>query len=458
MSSILPCRAKSFKLNAPPQLCNAIVRAVLQYVPVLVLSDVEVSEDHALPYLSQEELADRLQSVRVHSIDPELIGCTVRLSCANKGSKELTVTTKDLDVFDAKGMPLPSVFPPHEVRLGDGTVHQCFNVLCALQPGESVKLQCRIARAVTGDSGKYRMAPILALAQVRDNRAAQEAYLAEVPEAERSEETRRNFDACRANAFGVQDEFVLTVGVEHNAYTSDSLLVTACHCLVDRLSATSAVVQKQPSSSAGDVSLKNADDTIGGILAVQLLQNVDVVQATYKRDGNLRVAMKAADHSIVHAVTDAAEKLKAFYLKIAEGHGHAVMHPRLQAVMTEFKRQSVPEKRRRLIDIGCNKTIVETSDEGNLDNLARIYLHETERFATPSLLHVPDEKPAADEKPKAAVNKPEQDDASGADREEAEDITPGTVEDPTVPKEAEPKEASASEVPKKKRAAKKAAK
>jgi len=479
LAPILPCRPSSFKVSASAPHCNAIVRAVFKYIPVLVLDAVEVSPENSLRFVTQEELVDRVQSIRVHSVSPELVGCAVRLTVTNTKQADLEVTTKDLEVFDTKGMPLPSVFPPHEFRLADGKVHHRFNVIAVLKPGETVKMRCRIARAVTGASGKYRVAPILALAQVRDNRAAQEAYYAEVPEADRTEESRRNFDACRANAYGVPNEFVLTIGSENAAYTNEQLLVTACHCIVDMLGATVAVLEKK--GVAGDVVLKDTDETIGNILTAQLLQSPDVAQATFFKEhihdphGILRVTMKSPDKAILHAIVEASDKLKAFYLKTAEGRGQGGLHPKLQAVLTEFKRQSVPEKKQRLVEIGCNKTIVECSDESNLDDLARIYLYETERYATPSLKDmksaeedaVAEEKAGAEKKaePKAEalVSSDENAGESKAavpEPGEATEAAPERAEAVSEQAEAAPEraEVKAEPAPKKKRAPKKAAK
>ena len=376
---------------------NALRRTILADLPVLVCRRTDcVIAVNTSRYMSNEILSERLASIPLHSQSPELIGASVVLNVTNKTKDLQDVTSEQLELVDAKGMPLASVYLPRTYQFSDGTVRKGFNLLTTLRPGEEINLRCPISKAERcGESGQYCVASTCTYWCVRDSVAAEAAYEA-LPDEEKSLERKMNWNMLEANRYVVPNKFMFSVqSCIPSVLSNRQIIASACHTVIERLESTVAISREKATETTmpncTDIILKETDYTIGKLLENQILADGVADYVTFFKKhphdvhGILRVAMKS-DKQVGLALKACIEPLKQVFLKIAEGQGQTTLHPKLQEALAGFKRSTVQEKQTRLQQLGVPKEIVLATDEDGLDGMAKSYLsNKVEQSVIPSL-------------------------------------------------------------------------
>jgi len=389
--------ALTFKVTGDARQINTLRQVIKAKLPVLVLKNVTVVANTS--QYDNQYLEDRMGNVRVNSLAPSLVDREVRLVQTNTSQERKMVTTNDLVVDGSE----ENLFPPTELRTYDGVVHLLPIELLDLNPGETVQLTCTIQKALTGENGRYAVAPVCHFKGVTDEAAAAKAY-DELPEETKTAEYRKNWDNLYAHQYTVRDSFTFVLDVLPNGgYTNTTAVAAACDIIVDSITASKMwkVKVEEEDNTHMDIVM---DEFVGYIFEHALQGKPGVQFVKYGKrhphdpSGTLRIKTSASDVDVTKLIQEAVEPLRRFYMSIASGVGGKRLHPQLQKALDAFTRASEPEKRDRLIELGVDRARAESAPEEDLDTMAEVWLRQTERKAAPTLdMEQPAPKPQEEE-------------------------------------------------------------
>jgi len=330
-------------------------------------------------------LEDRFGNIPVNSLSPALIDQEVRLVQTNTTEETKMVTTNDLEVDGSDAL-----FPATELKTYDGVLHSLPIEILDLKPGESIQLSCRIQKALTGDNGRYVVAPVCHFKGIMDEAAAAKAY-EDLPEEVKTDEYRKNWQNLYSHQFTVPDQFTFVLETLPNCgYTNASALAAACDIIVDSITASKMWKVKVEDDDSTHMEIV-MDEFVGYLFEHALYGKAGVQFVKYgKRHphdpmGTLRVKTTTVEIDVTKLIQEAVESMRRFYVSIASGVGGKRLHPKLQKAFDSFKRASAPEKRERLLELGVDRSRVEGAAEEDLDTMAEVWLHQTERKAVPTL-------------------------------------------------------------------------
>jgi DNA-directed RNA polymerase subunit L len=398
--------ALTFKRDGDARQMNALRQALKSKLPVLVLHNCVV-EVNTTPY-DTEYILDRIKNVPVCSVSPTLVGKQLRLSVTNT-TKEVRIVTP-VDFEDAA-----ELFPPTKLRTFDGVVHELPIQILDLQPTQTLQLTCVISKALTGDDGRYMVAPVCHFKSVQDPGAAAKAY-EELPEETKTPEHRKNWDNLYSHQYVVPNSYVFTLDVvENSGYTNTTAIAAACDIIVESITATKMWKVNVDEADGSHVEVV-MDEFVGYLFEHALFGKEGVEYVKYGKrhphdaTGTLRVKTTSPEVDVPRLIQDAVDPLRRFYMAIASGIGGKSLHPTLQKALDAFKRATVEEKRARLGDLGVDRERAENVPEDDLDTMAEVWLRQTQRKAVPELGDdVPETVPETVPSKEAAESPPKED-------------------------------------------------
>ena len=376
--------ALTFKLNdADSRKVNTLRQVIKAKLPVLVLQQVVVVAN-TTQYDNQYS-DDRIGNIPINSLDMALVGTEVHLKVTNATQEVKMVTTHDLTMGNDEAAT--HLFPPSELRTYDGVVHTLPIELLDVNPGEMVEFTVTIQRALTGDNGRYAVAPVCHFKGVMDEAAAAKAY-EQLSEEMKTAEHRKNWDNLYSHQYTVPNAFTFTLEVLPNCgYTNTTALATACDLIVDSI--TASKMWKVKVEGEDGTHMEIVMDEYVGYLFENELQGKPGLQFVkygkrhpHDQTGTLRIKTATADVDVTKMIQEAVEPLRRFYVGIATGVGGKRLHPHLQKALDAFKRSSEPEKRERLLELGVDQARAESAPEADLDTMAQVWLQQTERVAS----------------------------------------------------------------------------
>ena len=376
--------ALTFKLNdADSRKINTLRQVIKAKLPVLVLQQVVVLANTT--QYDNQYMDDRMGNIPINSLDMALVGTEVHLKVTNATQEVKMVTTNDLTIGAAE--PATHLFPPTELRTYDGVVHTLPIELLDLNPGEVVEFTATIQRALTGDNGRYAVAPVCHFKGVMDEAAVAKAY-EQLSEEVKTDEHRKNWDNLYSHQYTVPNAFSFTLEVLPNCgYTNTTALSTACDIIVDSI--TASKMWKVKVEGEDGMHMEIVMDEYVGYLFENELQGKPGMQFVkygkrhpHDQTGTLRIKTTTTDVDVTKMIQTAVEPLRRFYVGIATGVGGKRLHPHLQKALDAFKRSSEPEKRERLLELGVDRSRAESAPEADLDTMAQVWLQQTERAAS----------------------------------------------------------------------------
>ena len=374
--------ALTFKLNdADPRKINTLRQAIKAKLPVLVLQEVVVVT--ITTQYDNQYIDDRIGNIPVNSLDMRLVGTEVHLKVTNATQEVKMVTANDFTI----GSAATQLFPPTELRTYDGVVHTLPIELLDLNPGEVVEFTATIQRALTGDNGRYSVAPVCHFKGVMDEAAAAKAY-EQLSEELKTDEHRKNWDNLYSHQYTVPNAFTFVLEVLPNCgYTNTTALAAACDIIVDSI--TASKMWKVKVEDEDGTHMEIVMDEYVGYLFENELQGKPGMQFVkygkrhpHDQTGTLRIKTTSAEVDVTKMIQQAVEPLRRFYVGIASGVGGRRLHPHLQKALDAFKRSSEPEKRERLLELGVERSRAESAPEADLDTMAEVWLQQTERAAS----------------------------------------------------------------------------
>ena len=375
--------ALTFKLNdADSRKINTLRQVIKAKLPVLVLHQVVVSTNTT--QYDNQYIDDRMGNIPINSLDVALVGTEVHLKVTNATQEVKIVTTNDFKIGNEAAAHL---FPPTELRTYDGVVHTLPIELLDLNPGEVVEFTATIQRALTGDNGRYAVAPVCHYKGVMDEAAAAKAY-ENLSEAVKTDEHRKNWDNLYSHQYTVPNAFTFTLEVLPNCgYTNNTALSTACDIIVDSI--TASKMWKVKMDEDDGMHMEIVMDEYVGYLFENELQGKPGMQFVkygkrhpHDQTGTLRIKTSTTEVDVTKLIQQAVEPLRRFYVGIGSGVGGKRLHPHLQQALDAFKRSSEPEKRERLLELGVDRSRAESAPEADLDTMAEVWLQQTERAAS----------------------------------------------------------------------------
>lgn len=391
--------ALTFKLvDADSRKLNTLRQVIKAKLPVLVLKDINIIANTT--QYDNQYIEDRIGNIPVNSLSSGLLDRELRISQTNTTQEVKMVTTND---FETGGEE--TLFPPTELRTYDGVVHSLPIEIIDLNLGETLQFMCTIQKALTGDNGRYSVAPVCHFKGVTDEAAAAKAY-EQLPVEIKTDEYRKNWDNLYSHQYTVKDAFTFVLEVLPNCgYTNASAIAAACDIIVDNITASKMWKVKLEEDDPTHMEIV-MDEFVGYLFEHALQGHAGVQFVKYGKrhphdpSGTLRIKTTRHEVDATKLIQEAVEPLRRFYVGIASGIGGKRLHPHLQKALDAFKRVTVPEKRDRLIDLGVDRSRAETAPESDLDTMAEVWLRQTERKATPTLdmeeSSVPKETPKED--------------------------------------------------------------
>ena len=376
--------ALTFKLNdADSRKINTLRQVIKAKLPVLVLQQVVVLANTT--QYDNQYMDDRMGNIPINSLDMALVGTEVHLKVTNATQEVKMVTTNDLTIGAAE--PATHLFPPTELRTYDGVVHTLPIELLDLNPGEVVEFTATIQRALTGDNGRYAVAPVCHFKGVMDEAAVAKAY-EQLSEEVKTDEHRKNWDNLYSHQYTVPNAFSFTLEVLPNCgYTNTTALSTACDIIVDSITASKMWKVKVEGEDGMHMEIV-MDEYVGYLFENELQGKPGMHFVKYGKrhphdqTGTLRIKTTTTDVDVTKMIQTAVEPLRRFYVGIATGVGGKRLHPHLQKALDAFKRSSEPEKRERLLELGVDRSRAESAPEADLDTMAQVWLQQTERAAS----------------------------------------------------------------------------
>lgn len=397
--------ALTFKWDGDARQLNALRQALKSKLPVLVLHNCTVEVN--ITHYDTEYILDRIKNVPVCSVSPSLVGKQLRLNVTNTTKEVRIVTPSDFE----DGAEL---FPPTKLRTFDGVVHELPIQLLDLQPTQSLQLTCVVAKALTGDDGRFMVAPVCHFKGMMDPGAAAKAY-EELPEETKTPEHRKNWDNLYSHQYVIPNSFLFTVDVvENSGYTNTTAIAAACDIIIESITATKMWKVNVDEADGSHVEVV-MDEFVGYLFEHALFgkQGVEFVKYgkrhPHDASGTLRVKTTSPEIDVPRLIQDAVDPLRRYFLAIASGPGGKTLHPSLQKALDAFKRASVEEKRARLGDLGVDRERAESVPEDDLDTMAEVWLRQTQRKAVPEL---GDDIPEAPKETVAAEDKAAKDKAA----------------------------------------------
>jgi len=387
--------ALTFKLAGDPRQVNTLRQVVKAKLPVLVLQDVVVSSNTS--QYDNQYIEDRFGNVPVHSLAPSLVGQDVRIAQTNTSQEVKVVTTNDFVLVGIETeVSVQNLFPPTELRTFDGVVHSLPIELLDLNPGESVEVTCTIRRALTGDNGRYIIAPVCFFKGVMDEAAASKAY-EQLPQELKTDEYRKNWEMLYSHQHTVPNSYTFVIDVlENSGYTNVSAVAAACDIIVDSITASKMWKVKVEDDDSTHMEIV-MDEYVGYLFEYALFGKPGIQFVKYGKrhphdsSGTLRLKTDSVEVDVIKLIQAAVEPLRRFYLGISSSIGGKRLHATLQKALDAFKRSDVSEKRERLVQLGVDRARTESAAEDDLDTMAEVWLQQTERKAVPDLN---DEAPA----------------------------------------------------------------
>jgi DNA-directed RNA polymerase subunit L len=417
--------ALTFKRDGDARQWNALRQALKSKLPVLVLHNCVV-EVNTTPY-DTEYILDRIKNVPVCSVSPTLVGKQLKLNVTNT-TKEVRIVTPN----DFEGAA--ELFPPTKLRTFDGVVHELPIQILDLQPTQTLQLTCVITKALTGDDGRYMVAPVCHFKSVPDPAAAAKAY-EELPEETKTPEHRKNWENLYSHQYVVPNSYIFTLDVvENSGYTNTTAIAAACDILVESITATKMWKVNVDEADGSHVEVV-MDEFVGYLFEHALFGKEGVEYVKYGKrhphdaTGTLRVKTTSPEVDVPRLIQDAVDPLRRFYLSIASGVGGKTLHPTLQKALDSFKRATVEEKRARLGDLGVDRERAENVPEDDLDTMAEVWLRQTQRKAVPELGDDLPEPPKDAEAKDAEAMDAEAKDAEAKDAEAASEKEPDSLQE-----------------------------
>jgi DNA-directed RNA polymerase subunit L len=261
-----------------------------------------------------------------------------------------------------------------------------------LNPGESLQLTCVLEKALSGDDGRFKVAPVCHFKGVADPGAAAKAY-DELPEETKTPEYKKNWDLLYSHHYIVPNSYIFTIDCNQNCgYSNESAVVTACDILLESLANAKLLKVTVREEEEAQAEVVVSEDVVGYLLENEIFGKPGVEFVKYgKRHphdpvGVLRLKLSSAEVDVNELIQTCIEPLRRFYLSVASGPGKRTLHPTLQKAFDAFKRADVSEKRERLVELGVDAARAQSAPEEDLDTMAQGWLNQTERRAIPSLL------------------------------------------------------------------------
>jgi DNA-directed RNA polymerase subunit L len=240
---------------------------------------------------------------------------------------------------------------------------------------------------LTGDNGRYAIAPVCHFKGVMDEAAAAKAY-EQLSEEMKTDEHRKNWDNLYSHQYTVPNTFSFTLEVLPNCgYTNHTALAAACDIIVDSITASKMWKVKVEGEDGSHMEIV-MDEYVGYLFENELQGKPGMQFVKYGKrhphdqTGTLRIKTATADVDVIKIIQAAVEPLRRFYVGIATGVGGKRLHPQLQKALDAFKRSSEPEKRERLLELGVERSRAESAPETDLDTMAQVWLQQTERAAS----------------------------------------------------------------------------
>ena len=375
----------TFKVHGNSKKVATLRKAILAKLPVLVVHNCVVQANTS--QYDNQFIEDRLCNVPVNSLDPKVVGTEVSLDETNATAETIVLTPRHFKY----AKQATDLFPPREFRTYDGAVHSLEIPFLELNPGETVRLTFVVKKALTGDDGRYKVAPVCHFKGMVDQGAAAKAY-EQLPEETKTAEYRKNWENLYSHQFILPDNYVFSVDcVAQCGYTNELAVATACDIIIDSL--TQSKMFKVTFNESDDNTQAEIvmDDFVGYLFESELLGKPGVKFINYSKRhphdeaGTLRLKLTSPDVNVAELLQQCIEPLRRFYLAIASGPGKKTMHPTLQKAFDSFKRATSEEKRERLIELGASPARTRNASEDDLDTMTEVWLRQTERKAAPTL-------------------------------------------------------------------------
>jgi hypothetical protein len=380
----------TFKVNGDSKKVATLRKAILAKLPVLVLQNCVVHANTS--QYDCQFIEDRLGNVPVNSLDPKVVGTEMSLDETNSTTETLVLTPRHFKYAKEEGTDL---FPPIEFRTYDGEVHSLDIPFLELNPGETVRITFVVKKALSGDDGRYKVAPVCHFKGMVDQAAAAKAY-EELPEETKTPEYRKNWEILYSHQFILPNTYTFSVDcVAQCGYTNEVAVATACEIIID--SVTRSKMLKVTFNESDDNTQAEIvmDDFVGYLFESELFGKPGVKFVNYSKRhphdeaGTLRLKLGSPDVNVAELLQSCIEPLRRFYLAIASGPGKKTLHPTLQKAFDSFKRATPAEKRERLIELGASPARTQNASDDDLDTMTEVWLRQTEKSASPALDETP---------------------------------------------------------------------